>query len=100
MRRATYRTAALVMSALMPLTALSVMMPASAGATECGPGTVYDPATDTCVAAPAPAPEPAPPPAPEPAPPPPPPPWNGDPTPGFSIGICAPIPFLSLCAGI
>jgi hypothetical protein len=35
-----------------------------------------------------------------PPPPPPPPAWNGDLTPYFSVGICAPIPFVSLCTGI
>ena len=65
---------------------VTVVGPAVAQATECGVGTVYDPPTNTCVAAP--------------VPPPPPPPWNGDPTPGFSNGICAPIPFVSLCTGI
>ena len=66
----------------------TLVSPAISSAAECGAGTVYDPATNTCFAAP-------PPPAP-----PPPPAWNGDPTPGFSIGICAPIPYVSLCTGI
>lgn len=69
-----------------------VLSPAVSDAAECGPGTFYDPGTNTCLVA-------APPPPP-PAPPPPPPAWNGDPTPGFSIGICAPIPFVSICTGI
>lgn len=92
MRRTISRWAAAVMVTLAPVAVHSVVVPATADAAECGAGTVYDPPTDTCVAAP-------PPPAPPP-PPPPPPPWNGDPTPGFSIGICAPIPFVSLCTGI
>nr|ABP44772.1 hypothetical protein Mflv_2294 [Mycolicibacterium gilvum PYR-GCK] len=93
MRRSTYRSTAVAAAALVPLAMLSVMMPAAADAAECGVGTVYDAPTNTCVVAPLP-------PAPPPPPPPPPPPWNGDPTPGFSIGICAPIPFVSLCTGI
>ncbi|CAN3130135.1 Chitin-binding type-2 domain-containing protein [Mycobacterium sp. smrl_JER01] len=83
------RPAAVAGLALAPLTALVLGSPGVAQAAECGVGTVYDAPTDTCVAAPVPPP-----------PPPPPPPWNGDPTPGFSIGICAPIPFVSLCTGI
>ncbi|PQD98268.1 hypothetical protein CYL16_22970 [Mycobacterium sp. EPG1] len=94
MRRSTYRWAVAGMAALAPL-AVSVMISAPANAAECGAGTVYDAPTNTCVVAPLPA-APAPPPPPPPAPPP----WNGDPTPGFSIGICAPIPFVALCTGI
>ena len=60
-------------------------------AIECGYGTVFDPPSNTCVAAPLPPPPP---------PPPPPPAWNGDITPYFSVGVCAPIPFVSVCAGI
>ena len=74
-----------------PFTIATVVSVGTAGAAECGVGTVFDPPTNTCVAAPLPPPGPLPPP---------PPPWNGDPTPGFSIGICAPIPFVSLCTGI
>jgi hypothetical protein len=66
----------------------TVMTPGVSGAVECGWGTVFDPPSNTCVAAPAP-----PPPAPPPA-------WNGDITPYFSVGICAPIPYVSLCTGI
>jgi hypothetical protein len=65
----------------------TVMSTATSNAAQCGPGTVYEAATDSCVGVP---------PPPPPLPPPPP----GDPTPGFSIGICAPIPFVSLCTGI
>ena len=64
---------------------------AVSNAAECGAGTVFDAPSNSCVAAPAPPPPP---------PPPPPPAWNGDITPYFSVGICAPIPFVSLCAGI
>lgn len=75
-------------AAFLPLAFVTFGAPAAAGAAECGAGTVYDPPTNTCVAAPLPPP------------PPPPPVWNGDPTPGFSVGICAPIPFVALCTGI
>ncbi|ANE79931.1 hypothetical protein A7U43_11950 [Mycobacterium adipatum] len=76
-------------AALAPLAVVTVVSVSPAGAAECGVGTVFDPPTNTCVAAVLPPPPPPPPPA-----------WNGDPTPGFSIGICAPIPFVSLCTGI
>jgi hypothetical protein len=72
-------------AALIFLTAFSAGV---SNAVECGWGTVFDPPTNTCVAAPLPPP------------PPPPPAWNGDLTPYFSVGICAPIPFVSLCTGI
>jgi hypothetical protein len=69
-----------------PLGAAVLVWPAVGHATECGYGTVYDAPSNTCVAA---------------GPPPPPPPaWNGDITPYFSVGICAPVPFVSICAGI
>jgi hypothetical protein len=78
----SYRRKAFI--AATGLTALSlagVVSPGISSATECGPGTVYEAATDRCVGLP-------------------PPPPPGDPTPGFSVGICAPIPFVSLCTGI
>ena len=75
-------------AAVAPFAIATVVSTGTAGAAECGVGTVFDPPTNTCVAAPLPPPGP------------PPPAWNGDPTPGFSIGICAPIPFVSLCTGI
>jgi hypothetical protein len=74
---------------LAPFASLILVMPGRAAATECGWGTVFDAPSNSCVAAPLPPPPPPPPPA-----------WNGDPTPYFSVGICAPIPFVSLCAGI
>ncbi len=74
--------------ALLPLAYATVVSAGVARAAECGPGTFYDAPTNTCLAAPLPPP------------PPPPPPGTGDPTPGFSIGVCAPIPFVSLCTGI
>lgn len=86
------RVALMGASALVPLTVVTVLAPAVSSAAECGQGTVFDPPTNTCVAAALPPPLPPPPP--------PPPAWNGDPTPYFSVGICAPIPFVSLCTGI
>lgn len=81
---------ALVVGALCTLlAAVPLAWPAVGNAAECGAGTVFDAATNTCVAAEAPPP-----------PPPPPPVWNGDITPYFSVGVCAPIPFVSVCAGI
>jgi hypothetical protein len=83
---------------VLPLAFVALAWPANGHAAECGPGTIFDPPTNLCVLPPAP---PEPPPAPPPPPPPPPPPmWSGDITPGFSVGICAPIPFVSLCTGI
>ena len=75
--------------AVATVATLTLVSPGISSAAECGVGTIFDPATNTCFAAP-----------PPPPPPPPPPVWNGDPTPGFSIGICAPIPFVALCTGI
>jgi hypothetical protein len=75
--------------AFVPVAFVIVVSPGVSKAVECGFGTVFDPPTNTCVAAPLPPPPPPPPPA-----------WNGDPTPYFSVGICAPIPFVSLCTGI
>ena len=82
------RLAIMGAAALLPLAFVTVVSPGVSNATECGWGTVFDPPSNTCVAAPLP-----PPPAPPPA-------WNGDITPYFSVGICAPIPFVSLCTGI
>lgn len=77
---------------LAPMAVVTVVSPGLGRAIECGYGTVFDPPTNTCVAAGLPPP---PPPAA-----PPPPAWNGDLTPYFSVGVCAPIPFVSVCAGI
>ncbi|MDT5315140.1 MAG: hypothetical protein QOE74_4160 [Mycobacterium sp.] len=82
------RLAIIGAAALAPLAFVTVVSPGVGNATECGWGTVFDPPSNTCVAAPLPPP------------PPPPPAWNGDITPYFSVGICAPIPFVSLCTGI
>jgi hypothetical protein len=82
------RLAIIGAAALAPLAFVTVVSPGVSNATECGWGTVFDPPSNTCVAAPLPPP------------PPPPPAWNGDITPYFSVGICAPIPFVSLCTGI
>lgn len=79
-------------SSLAPLAFVTLMSPGVADATECGWGTVYDPPSNTCVAAPLPPPPPPPPPA-----------WNGDLTPGFGVGVCVPIPVPfapSVCTGI
>jgi hypothetical protein len=76
-------------AALAPLALVTVVSPGASNAAECGSGTVFDPPSNTCVAPPLPPPPPPPPPA-----------WNGDLTPYFSVGICAPIPFVSLCTGI
>jgi hypothetical protein len=67
----------------------TIVTPGVSTAVDCGWGTVFDPPSNTCVAAPAPPPPPPPPPA-----------WNGDITPYFSVGVCAPIPFVSICTGI
>ncbi|MEV0673313.1 hypothetical protein [Mycobacterium sp. NPDC050441] len=84
-----HRLTTIITTAVASLAVVTAMSPAFANATECGAGTVFDPPSNTCVAAPLPPPPPPPPPA-----------WNGDITPYFSVGICAPIPFVSLCAGI
>jgi hypothetical protein len=83
------QSATIVAATLVPLAFVTLTSPGVSNAAECGWGTVFDPPSNTCVAAPLPPPPPPPPPA-----------WNGDPTPGFSVGICAPIPFVSLCTGI
>jgi hypothetical protein len=86
-----HRVAIVGATAMAALAFVTVVNPGVSSAVECGWGTVFDPPSNTCVAAPAPPPPP---------PPPPPPVWNGDITPYFSVGICAPIPFVSVCAGI
>ncbi len=81
---------AIVAAAVFIALAFGTMLsPGVSNAVECGQGTVFDPPSNTCVAAPLPPPPPPPPPA-----------WNGDITPYFSVGICAPIKFVSLCTGI
>jgi hypothetical protein len=94
MRCVFRRLAIIVAAAFAPLAIVQVFSPALSNAAECGAGTVFDPPSNTCVVAPLP---PAPPPPP---PPPPPPAWNGDITPYFSVGVCAPVPFFSVCASI
>ena len=91
MSRIIRRMAVIIAAAVAPLAFVTAISPGVGNAAECGAGTVFDPPTNTCVVAPFAAPLP---------PPPPPPVWNGDITPYFSVGICAPIPFVSLCAGI
>jgi len=83
------RIAAIVAAAFVPLIFVTAVAPAVGNAAECGAGTIFDAPSNTCVAAGLP-----------PAPPPPPPPPPGDLTPGFSLGVCAPIPFVALCTGI
>jgi hypothetical protein len=87
-----HRLAIIGAAALAPLAFVTVVSPGVSNAVECGWGTVFDPPSNTCVAAPLPPPPPPPPPA-----------WNGDITPGFGVGVCVPIPvpFVpSVCAGI
>ena len=84
-----HRFAIISAAAFAPLAFVTMVSPGVSNAIECGMGTVFDPPSNTCVAAPLPPPPPPPPPA-----------WNGDITPYFSVGICAPIPFVSLCTGI
>ena len=83
--RSAFGAAAIVAA----LASAALVSPAVSRAAECGAGTVYDPGSNTCVVAE----------APPPPPPPPPPPYNG-PVPWVAVSICAPIPFVSLCAGI
>ena len=66
-----HRLAIIGAAALAPLAFVTVVSPGVSNATECGWGTVFDPPSNTCVAAP--------------LPPPPPPAWNGDITPGFGV---------------
>ena len=80
-----HRLTTIIMAAVASLAVVTAISPVVGNATECGMGTVFDPPSNTCVAAQVPPPPPA---------------WNGDITPYFSVGICAPIPFVSLCAGI
>ncbi|OBK71978.1 hypothetical protein [Mycobacterium sp. 1274761.0] len=90
--RNTMRRLAIVCGAIFAACAfVTVAAPGVSGAAECGAGTVFDPPSNSCVAAPAPPP------------PPPPPVWNGDPTPYFSVGVCVPIPVPfapSVCASV
>ena len=86
-----HRSAIVSAAAFAPLVFATAFSAGVSNAVECGWGTVFDPPTNTCVAAPLPPP------------PPPPPAWNGDITPGFGVGFCVPIPvpFVpSVCAGI
>jgi hypothetical protein len=86
-----YRIMAIVFATgLAPLA--GVLTPGVSDAIECGPGTFFDPVSNSCLVA-----------MPPPPPPPPPPAWNGDITPYFSVGVCVPIPVPfapSVCAGI
>ena len=85
-----HRSAIVSAAVFAPLVFVTAFTAGVSNSVECGWGTVFDPPTNTCVAAPLP-------------PPPPPPAWNGDITPGFGVGFCVPIPvpFVpSVCAGI
>ncbi len=84
-----HRFAIIGAAVFAPLAFVTMVSPGVSNAVECGQGTVFDPPSNTCVAAPLPPPPPPPPPA-----------WNGDITPYFSVGVCAPIPFVALCTGI
>ncbi len=84
------RQMAVVGAAGASLSFAPIVWPAVGSAAECGPGTFYDAPSNSCLVAAPPPPPPAPPP----------PAWNGDLTPYFSVGVCAPIPFVSLCTGI
>ena len=80
------RSALVVPAAVAAIAGTALATPAVSNAAECGPGTVYDAASNLCVAAPAPAAQwNAPPPPPAPPPPLPP------------ISICPPIPFVAVC---
>lgn len=91
------RSAAVVPAALTIFAGAAVLAPALGSATQCGPGTVYDPPTDSCVLPP------PPPPGPWNAPPPPPAPLGAPPPPSVlppgmpPIQICPPIPFVPVC---
>lgn len=80
----------MVAAAAVAMAAAALSDPAVGAATVCGPGTVYDAPSDSCLVAPAgpaqwnaPAPPAAPPPPPSPQLPP--------------ISICPPIPFVAVC---
>ena len=68
-----HRLAMIGAAALDLLALVTVVSPGVSNAAECGWGTVFDPPSNTCVAAPLPPPPPPPPAA-----------FNGDLTPGFS----------------
>lgn len=76
-----------VPGAVLAFAGAAVIAPAVGHAAECGPGTVYDAASNMCVVAPAPAAWDAAAPPPAPAPPPALPP----------VSICPPIPFVAVC---
>ena len=67
--------------------AITSVSPAVSQAARCGEGTLYDGPSDTCVAVAQPPPSPPPPRA-----------WHG-PRPHVSVGICAPLRFVHICAG-
>ena len=81
MRRVIRRLAISLAVVLAPLAFVTLVSPGVSNA-DCDFGTVYDAASDSCVGAPAPPPPPA------------------DITPGFTVGFCAPIPFVAICTNI
>ncbi len=83
MRGMIHRLAIVIAVAFAPLAFVILVSPGLSKATDCGFGTVYDPGSNTCVAAG---------PPPPPAPPPPPPPAYGP----ASMCIGAPIPFVPM----
>ncbi len=92
MKTATVRRIALAVPvAAATSVGAAVMAPALSDAAQCGPGTVYDAPSDSCVVAPGAAPADWN--APAPAPPPPPPPAPALPP----VSICPPIPFVAVC---
>lgn len=91
-RLAINRIAITCAAVFAPLAFVIVVSPGVSNAVECGWGTVFDAPSNSCVAVPPPPPPPPPPPA-----------FNGDITPGFSVGVCVPIPVPfapSVCTGI
>lgn len=77
------RSVLVVPAAVAALTGVASATAADSNAAECGPGTVYDAASNLCVAAP---------PAAQ---------WNAPPPPPLPplppISICPPIPFVPVC---
>jgi hypothetical protein len=96
MKRITNRLFVGLAALSAPFGFVVLFSPGASSAAECGAGTIYDAPSNSCVVPPAPL-------LPPPPPPPPPPAWNGDITPGFSVGVCIPIPVPfapSVCTGI
>ena len=75
------RHAGLAALSAVPLIAAALATPAVGHAAECGPGTVFDPASNLCLVAPGGAPAA----------------WNAPLPPLPPISICPPIPFVAVC---